>query len=71
MRDSPLPWPRAEIPAWAEFIAQDRDCAWRAYEAHPNEHDTGWYETSPRRQRLGRTAAPADCHATLLRLKSH
>lgn len=38
-----LPDP-ATIPDWAEWIAQDADGAWWAYEAEPNQHDTGWYE---------------------------
>jgi hypothetical protein len=66
---SSLPWPRERIPAWAAFIAQDRDGTWWAYEAHPNENDNGWYENEVGRiQRLGRTVPPADCHNTLIRL---
>ena len=32
------------LPSWAKWIAQDADGAWWAYEAHPNQHDIGWYE---------------------------
>ena len=32
------------LPDWAEWIAQDANGAWWAYEAEPNQQDTGWYE---------------------------
>lgn len=32
------------IPDWANWIAQDADGTWWAYEAEPNQHDCGWYE---------------------------
>jgi len=68
MSEAP-PWPRARIPPWAEFLAQDADGTWWAYEAHPNEMHNGWYENEVGRiQRLGQTAPPEDCHATLIRL---
>lgn len=64
-----LPWPGDEIPAWAEFLAQDADGTWWACEAHPNQNDTGWYENEVGRiRRLGKTAPPPDCHRTLIRL---
>lgn len=67
---SELHWPPDDIPGWAEFIAQDRDGTWWAYEAEPNQNDNGWYENEVGRiQRLGKTAAPADCYATLTKLK--
>jgi hypothetical protein len=55
------------VPDWAGFVAQDADGVWWAYEAHPNLHDTGWYENEVgRSQRLG--ASPpvdyrASCHS--------
>lgn len=64
-----LPWPKQLIPEWAEFLAQDADGTWWAYEAHPNEHDTGWYENEVGRiQRIGQTNPPEDCHATLVKV---
>jgi hypothetical protein len=69
MNETSLAWPKEKIPEWAEFLAQDADGTWWAYEAHPNEHDTGWYENEVGRiQRIGRMAAPEDCHATLVHL---
>jgi hypothetical protein len=69
MTTDSLPCPRELIPAWAQFLAQDADGTWWAYEAHPNENDTGWYENEVGRiQRLDRTEAPMDYHATLVRL---
>jgi hypothetical protein len=42
-------------PAWAEWLAQDADGTWWAYEVEPNQHDTGWYENEVGRyRRLGR-----------------
>lgn len=49
------------LPAWAEWIAQDADGTWWAYEAEPNRHDTGWYENEVGRiQRLRRDAPNPD-----------
>ena len=71
MNEADLPWAKEAIPEWAEFLAQDADGTWWAYEAHPNEKDHGWYENEVGRiQRLGQTAPPEDCHATLIRLAS-
>lgn len=33
-----------DLPAWAQWLAQDADGTWWAYEAEPNEADHGWYE---------------------------
>jgi hypothetical protein len=69
MREADPVWPKEQLPEWAEFLAQDADGTWWAYEAHPNQNDTGWYENEVGRiWRLGKTAAPDDCHATLARL---
>jgi hypothetical protein len=45
------------LPEWAEFIAQDADGTWWAYEVHPNQHDIGWYENEV--GRIRRLAAGA------------
>ncbi len=42
------------LPAWAEWVAQDADGAWWAFEAEPNQSDTGWYENEVGRyQKVG------------------
>jgi len=32
------------LPQWAQWVAQDPDGSWWAYEAEPHIHDNGWYE---------------------------
>jgi len=32
------------LPDWAQYIAQDADGQWWAYEAEPNQSHNGWYE---------------------------
>lgn len=60
----------AEPPDWANWIAQDADGAFWAYEAEPNQQDHGWYENEVGRiAPLGRTAPPADWRATLRRIR--
>lgn len=34
----------ASLPDWVQYIAQDADGQWWAYEAEPNQAHTGWYE---------------------------
>ena len=59
---------QAMLPDWAEWIAQDEDGTWWAYEAHPNQQHHGWYENEVGRiQHLGQTAPPPDWQATLRR----
>lgn len=71
MELSPTPAILAAIPDWAEWIAQDEDGTWWAYEALPNQQHHGWYENEVGRiQRLGQTAAPPDWQATLRRVKA-
>lgn len=61
--------PSFEVPAWAEFIAQDADGIWWAYEAEPNQQDTGWYENEVGRiKRLGKSEPPSDFRELLIRL---
>jgi len=33
-----------DLPSWVQWLAQDADGTWWAYEAEPNEADHGWYE---------------------------
>lgn len=39
-------WPACSvvIPEWAEWLAQDGDGTWWAYEHEPNQSHSGWYE---------------------------
>lgn len=34
----------AELPGWANWLAQDADGSWWAYEAEPHQQTSGWYE---------------------------
>jgi hypothetical protein len=57
------------IPDWADYIAQDADGTWWAYEAEPNLQDTGWYENEVGRiKRLGKSAPPLDFREKLVKL---
>jgi hypothetical protein len=61
--------PSVPIPEWAQFIAQDADGTWWAYEAEPNQQDTGWYENEVGRiRRLGKTEPPTDFREMLIKL---
>jgi len=33
-----------KLPDWCQWLAQDADGSWWAYEAEPNQYDKGWYE---------------------------
>ena len=49
------------LPEWADWVAQDADGTWWAYEAEPNQHDIGWYENEVGRiQRLRKDAPNPD-----------
>jgi hypothetical protein len=62
----------ANIPDWAAWVAQDADGSWWAYEAEPNQHDTGWYENEIGRSvRLERGAANPDWQGSLRRILKH
>ena len=57
------------LPDWANWIAQDADGAWWAYEAHPNQQEHGWYENEVGRiAPLGKTTPPVNWSATLKKL---
>jgi len=46
------------IPDWAEFIAQDEDGQWWAYETEPNLSHISWYENEVGRiAKLAKTGA--------------
>jgi hypothetical protein len=57
------------LPDWAEWLAQDEDGTWRAYEAEPNQQHNGWYENEVGRiQRLLKSAPPEDWRCRLVRI---
>ena len=57
------------VPKWTRWSAQDAEGAWGAYEAEPNQQDTGWYENEVGRiAPLGKTTPSADWRATLKQL---
>jgi hypothetical protein len=59
-----------DLPAWAEWLAQDEDGVWWAYEAEPNQQHNGWYENEVGRiQHLVRSAAPANWRTQLVRIE--
>lgn len=56
------------LPEWVNWLAQDADGQWWAYEAEPNEFDAGWYENEVGRSvKLQREAPNADWLETLTR----
>lgn len=58
------------LPPWAHWLAQDADGTWWAYEAHPNRHDTGWYENEVGRfRRVGHGAPNEAWESALIRLQ--
>lgn len=58
----------ADLPEWVEWLAQDADGTWWAYEAEPNQQDRGWYENEVGRiLRVGKTAPPEDWQTMLLK----
>ncbi len=60
----------SDLPQWAEFVAQDEDGTWWAYEAHPNRHDHGWYENEVGRyKRLKQEAPNPDWERALIKIE--
>lgn len=54
------------LPDWAEWLAQDADGAWWAYEASPNQQTTGWYENEVGRiMKVGHGAPNPDWERSL------
>ena len=59
-----------KLPDWAEWIAQDADGTWWAYEAEPNQQHNGWYENEVGRiQRLCRDRPNPDWADSLARIR--
>ncbi len=60
----------ADLPAWVEWIAMDRDGTWWAYEHEPNQSDSGWYENEVgRRLRLGPGETGTGWKHSLMRIR--
>jgi hypothetical protein len=69
MNDLPSVLADVTIPDWAEWLAQDEDGTWWAYEVEPNQQHNGWYENEVGRiQRLARSDVPLDWRACLIHL---
>lgn len=57
-----------ELPGWANWLAQDEDGTWWAYEAEPNQQHNGWYENEVGRiRRLIKSSVPDDWRIALIR----
>jgi hypothetical protein len=57
-----------KLPDWVDWLAQDADGTWWAYEAEPNQQDRGWYENEVGRiLRVGKAASPGDWQTMLLK----
>ena len=62
--------PPLDLPAWANWLAQDADGAWWCFEAEPNQHDRGWYENEVGRYRkLGHDAPNPDWQDALIKVQ--
>jgi hypothetical protein len=58
-----------EIPAWVNWIAQDKDGSWWGYSVEPLRNDRGWYENEVGSyRRLGHTV-PANWSTSLVRVR--
>lgn len=57
------------LPAWVQWLAQDRDGTWWGYEAEPHKHHCGWYENEVGRSlRISRTDPNPDWESSLCRI---
>jgi len=58
------------LPDWAQYIAQDADGQWWAYEAEPNQSHNGWYENEVGNiLKLEKAAANVDWMQSLSKIK--
>lgn len=55
------------LPAWANWLAQDADGSWWAYEVEPLQYHRGWYENELGQRLLLERAAPNPQWADTLR----
>ena len=59
------------LPGWVNWLAQDADGTWWAFEIEPLMHDQGWYENEIGRcVRLVQEQANRDWELTLMRYHS-
>lgn len=59
-----------KLPDWCNWIAQDSDGTWWAYEAEPNEYHQGWYENEVGRSNtITKTTPNKDWLATLVKIR--
>lgn len=57
------------LPHWAQWIAQDADGVWWAYEAYPNQQETGWYENEVGRvEKVGQGEPNPDWEQSIFRV---
>ena len=57
------------LPRWAQWLAQDADGSWWAYEIEPLQYHRGWYENEVgRRLRIADGEPNEEWSATLRRL---
>ncbi len=57
------------LPDWAQWLAQDADGVWWAYECEPNQAYSGWYENEVGRFfRLHQAKANPNWQETLRRV---
>jgi hypothetical protein len=65
-----LPADALALPGWANWLAQDADGAWWAYEIEPQEYHQGWYENElGRRSKVATGTANPEWRKTLGRIK--
>ena len=58
------------MPGWAQWLAQDGDGTWWAYEVEPLQYHRGWYENEiGRRLRVAGGQANANWADTLRRIR--
>lgn len=59
---------KQKYPDWVNWIAQDEDGTWWAYEVEPLQHHKGWYENEVgRSQKLCNDKPPKNWRLTLQR----
>ena len=59
----------ADLPGWAQWLAQDSDGTWWVYEVEPLQFHRGWYENEiGQRERIGAGEPNVDWAGTLRRI---
>jgi hypothetical protein len=52
-------YPEFDYPSWANWLAQDQDGTWWAYEVEPLQFHKGWYENEVGRYHKLKEEKPA------------